>query len=125
MAYKKVSDLLQATEIQQQDLFLLSDMLGLTSKKVTFNLLSESLNTVDLNGRMQEGSSYTINRDVNGFVSSITTELPNSVTKTFSFTRDVNDLVSTVTIHNSDSSYNKVYTFVRDSEGLVTSINIS
>jgi len=125
MAYKKVSDLLQATEIQQQDLFLLSDMLGLTSKKVTFELLSESLNTTDINGRFQEGSSYEINRDVNGLVTSITTELPNSVVKTFSFTRDGNDLVSTVTITNSDMSYNKVYTFVRDSDGLVTGMDIS
>lgn len=125
MAYKKVSDLLQATEIQQQDLFLLSDMLGLTSKKVTFNLLADSLNTTDLNGRLAEGSSYTINRDINGLVTSITTQLPDSVIKTFTFTRDMNDSVSTVNISNSDSSYNKTYTFVRDADGLVTSINIS
>jgi hypothetical protein len=124
MAFKKVSDLTQATGIDLQDLFLLSDMLGLTSKKLSFETLQNSLNVSDLNGRLQEGSSYTINRDSEGLVSTIETTF-GSVTKTFTFARDVNSYVSSVNIHNSDDSYDKTYTFVRDSEGVVTSITIS
>lgn len=124
MAFKKVSDLTQATGIDLQDLFLLSDMLGLTSKKLSFETLQNSLNVSDLNGRLQEGSSYTINRDSEGLVSTIETTF-GSVTKTFTFTRDVNSYVSSVNIHNSDDSYDKTYTFVRDPEGIVTSITIS
>lgn len=124
MAFKKVSDLVEALEISQQDLFLLSDMLGLTSKKVTFDTLSTALNTSDLNGRFEEGSEWTINRDTEGLVSSLSTVF-GTVTKTFTITRNSESQVSTVNIHNSDNSYDKTYTFVRDAEGIVNSISIS
>lgn len=124
MAYRKVSELVEALEISQQDLFLLSDMLGLTSKKITFDTLSNSLNTPDLNGRYQEGSAWTINRDAENLVSSLSTVF-GTVTKTFTITRNSESQVETVNIHNSDDSYDKTYTFVRDVEGIVTSISIS
>jgi hypothetical protein len=87
--------------------------------------LANSLNTFDLNGRFAEGNSFEINRDSEGLVISITTTLPNSVIKTFSFSRNIEGFVDSVNIQNSDLSYNKTYTFVRDSEGLVTEITIS
>lgn len=124
MAYKKVSQLVEALGIDQSDLFLLSDMLGLTSKKVTFQTLSGSLNTTDLNGRFQEGSSYTINRDSEGLVSSITTTF-NTITKTFTFNRNSDSIVTSINVHNSDNSYDKTYTFVRNGDGIVTSILVS
>lgn len=128
MAFKKISDLVEALEISPEDLFLLSDMVAASSKKVTFATLSGSLsqeiNVNDLNGRFQEGSSYDISRDGDGLVSSISTTF-GAITKTFTFSRDLESNVSSVNVHNSDNSYNKTYTFVRDSEGVVTSILIS
>lgn len=124
MAYKKISQLPEATEVNQNDLLLISDILGSLSKKLPFSTLSTTLNTPDLNGRFQEGTSYTINRDAEGLVSTITTTF-GTVTKTFTFTRDIDSFVSSVNIANSDASFNKTYTFNRDSEGVVTSVTIS
>ena len=124
MIYKKLSDLVESLVLAQDDLFLMSDVVGHESKKIKFSTLTQEFNTYDLNGRFQEGSGYTINKDSEGLVSSITTTF-GAVTKTFSFARDVDSNVSSVTIHNSDSSYNKVYTFHRDGDGMVTSVSIS
>ena len=124
MAYKKVSELNQATVVHDNDLFLLSDMLGLTSRKLTFATLGQSLNTPDLNGRFQEGSEYLVSRDGEGLVSSISTQF-NGITKTLTFVRDSDSIVTAININNSDASYDKTYTILRDENGLVTSISIS
>ena len=160
MSFKKVSELLEATGINPDDLFLLVDVLANQSKKVTFSVLQEALtqyftssdvqndSTVlgetitdalnniqagsnipapvyDLIGRYGEGDSYTIVRDPEGFVSSISTLISEGVTKTWEFSRDVSGLVQTIHIGTTDSSYDKTYTFARDENGFVSSITIS
>jgi hypothetical protein len=80
---------------------------------------------VDIQHRYSEKTSYTLSRDSEGFVNTIVTPLSLSVSKTWTFARNPEGLVATVNIHMSDNSYDKTYTFNRDLNGLVTNIVIS
>lgn len=123
MAFRKISQLPEALSLEANDLFLLSDMLGLTSRRIRVETLGQVFGTYDLNGRYREGSSWEITRDSDGFVTTVATQI-GSVTKTYTFNRDMDSSVNSVQITTSDSSYTKTYTFVR-SEGVVTSIQIT
>ena len=162
MNYKKISELASATGIDPQDLFLIVDVAATQSKKCTLQViknamsftfdtdditnvssvpgatLTQALNNiesggggtvppemVDLVGRYAEGSSYVMNRDSEGFVGTIITDFGGGLTKTWTFSRDVNGIVQTINIHKSDNTYDKTYSFVRNPDGFVSSIAIS
>lgn len=123
MAFRKISQLPEALSAEAEDIFLVSDLLGLTSRRISVETLGQVFGTYDLNGRYREGSSWEITRDSDGFVTTVATQI-GSVTKTYTFNRDLDSSVVSVSITTSDSSYTKTYTFVR-SEGVVTSIQIT
>lgn len=86
--------------------------------------VSSSDQLEDLWGRFGEGS-YTVNRDLDGLVSSVTTLVGGTVLKTFSFTRDSEDRVATIVVTTSDGSFSRTYSTQRDPEGIITGIDVA
>lgn len=71
-----------------------------------------------------EIGNYYLNRDSEGNVANITQDMGGGVIKTTVFNRD-SDLISSVLISYSDESFTRLYTFIRNDDGVITSIELS
>lgn len=134
MAFKKVSELLEATGINEGDLFLLVDVLANQSKKVSFNVLQSALSLAFTSSEIHNDSTVlgdNITEALNNIQAGST--IPASLYdimgrygegSEYSFVRGIDGFVNSISTPLA-GGVTKTWDFSRDISGLVQTIHIS